>query len=82
MSKEVLLSHLDQIHTTQLGLDRIKNNLEIYTEDVLLILKQKILEKDCFIYQKGKNWYCEIQNIRITINSNNYCVITAHRMKQ
>ena len=31
-------------------------------------------------YKKGKNYYAEIDNIRITINSNNYCVITAHIM--
>ncbi|WP_288834306.1 DUF3781 domain-containing protein, partial [uncultured Catenibacterium sp.] len=26
----------------------------------------------------GKNWYCEIENIIITINSYSYTIITAH----
>ena len=31
--------------------------------------KNKILDKNCNIYKQGKNWYCEIDNIKITINS-------------
>lgn len=77
MNKEILLSNIDKIHTTIMGIDRIKKNLKI-TGDVVLYCKNKILDKDCNIYKNGKNWYCEIDNIKITINSYSYTIITAY----
>ena len=38
-----------------------------------------LLDKKCNIYKQGKNWYCEIDNIKITINSYSYTIITAHK---
>ena len=76
--KEELLSNIDRIHTTELGKKRIQKNLKYSSTNIVEDLKNKILNKDCFIYQKGKNDYCEVENIRITINSYNYCIITAH----
>ena len=38
---EVLLSNLDKIHTTKLGLDRIKRNLDLDTKDVVKWCKEK-----------------------------------------
>lgn len=72
-----LLSNIYKIHTTKLGLERIKNNLKI-NDDAIEYLKNKIMNKNSIIYQKGKNYYCEIDDIIITINSYNYCIITAH----
>lgn len=46
--------------------------------DVVEYCENKILDKNCTIYKKGKNFYCEIDNIKITINSYNYTIITAH----
>ena len=43
--------------------------------------ENKILDKNCNIYKQGKNWYCEIDNIKITINSYSYTIITAHLIK-
>ena len=34
-----------------------------------------------YIYKEGKNWHCEIDNIRITVNSYSYTIITAHIIK-
>lgn len=76
--KEKLLSNIDKIHTTSMGIDRIKKNLNINVEDVVCFCKNKILDKNCIIYKKGKNYYCEIDNIIITINSYSYTIITAH----
>ena len=28
--------------------------------------KNKVLDSNCHIYKQGKNWYCEIDNIKIT----------------
>ena len=72
-----LLDNIDKLHTTSMGIERIKNNLEI-KEDVIEYCKEKIVDKKCKIYKKGKNWYCEIENIIITINSFSYTIITAH----
>ena len=81
MNKEILLSNIGKIHTTKMGIDRIKRNLKLDTSDVVNYCKNKILDKDCNIYKQGKNWYCEIDNIKITINSYSYTIITAHTKK-
>ena len=78
MNKEILLSNIDKVHTTEMGIDRIKRNLKLNTNDIVEYCKNKILHKDCYIYKKGKNWYCEIDHIKITINSYSYTIITAH----
>ena len=78
MNKEILLSNIDKVHTTEIGIDRIKRNLKLDTNDVVEYCKNKILNKDCNIYKKGKNWYCEIDHIKITIKSYSYTIITAH----
>ena len=66
MNKEVLLSNIDKVHTTEMGIDRIKKNLKLDTNDVVEYCKNKVLDKNCNIYKQGKNWYCEIDNIKIT----------------
>lgn len=81
MNKEVLLSNISKIHTTEMGIQRIKKNLKLDNDDVVLYCKNKILDKNCNIYNKGKNWYCESNSIIITINSYSYTIITAHLIK-
>ena len=78
--KNILISNIDKIHTTKLGEDRIKKNIKI-NSDVVIYLKNKILDDKSIVYKEGKNYYCEIDNIRITINSYNYSIITAHIKK-
>ena len=73
-----LIENINKIHTTSMGIDRIKKNLKI-DGDVVEYLKDKILNKNCNIYKKGKNYYCEIDNIIITVNSYSYTIITAHK---
>ena len=80
-SREELLQNIDKIHTTKMGLERMKRNLKINTMDVVSYCTQKILSPNCNIYKQGKNYYCEIDSIRITINSYSYTMITAHFMK-
>ena len=76
--KQILLDNISKVHTTERGIDRIKKNLKLNTNDVVEFCKNKILDKNCNIYKQGKNWYCEIDNIVITINSYSYTIITAH----
>lgn len=76
-----LIKNINNIHTTKMGVDRIKKNLKIDVNDVVMYCKAKILDDKCYIYKQGKNWYCEIDNIKITINSHSYTIITAHIIK-
>ncbi len=80
MNKEVLLSNIDKVHTTEMGIDRIKRNLKLDVNDVVEYCRAKVLDKNCNIYKQGKNWYCEIDGVKITINSYSYTIITAHRL--
>lgn len=81
MNKKELLLNIDNVHTTEMGIDRIKKNLKLDTDNVVEYCKNKVLDKNCNIYKQGKNWYCEIDNIIITINSYSYTIITAHAKK-
>ena len=77
-NKQILLDNVNKVHTTEMGVNRIKKNLKLDTNDVVEYCKNKVLNKNCNIYKQGKNWYCEIDNIIITINSYSYTIITAH----
>lgn len=77
-SKKTLIDNIDKIHTTEMGIERIKKNLKIDVDDVVEYCKNKILNNDCNIYLQGKNWYCEIDNVKITVNAHSYTIITAH----
>lgn len=79
--KKIFLDNIDKNHTTKMGADRIKRNLKIDSDDVVKYCKNKMLDKKCNIYKQGKNWYCEVENIKITINSYSYTIITAHIVK-
>ena len=75
-----LLLNIEKVHTTKMGIDRIKRNLKI-NDDVVEYCINKIKDSNCNIYKNGKNWYCEIDNIKITVNSYSYTIITAHIIK-
>ena len=79
--KNILLDNIDKVHTTEMGVDRIKKNLGLTDTDVVAYCKELVLNKDCNIYKQGKNWYCEINNAVITINSYSYTIITAHKQR-
>lgn len=76
---EILLKNLNQIHTTPMGVDRIKRNLKLTDTDAVEFCKSKIAAPNCNIYRQGKNWYCEIDCSIITVNAKSYTIITAHR---
>ena len=71
---------MEKIHTTKLGVERIRNNLNLDTEDVVDWCKQKIETANDMIH-RGKNWYVYVDNVVITINANSFTIITAHREK-
>ena len=73
-----LTRNIEELHTTELGIARIKRNLELETNDVVDWCKNEIRKSDK-IYKKGKNWYVSGKNLIITINANSYTIITAHK---
>ena len=73
-----LLSNINKIHTTVMGINRIKNNLLLDDVDVVLYCKKIILDDKCIIERKGKNWYCKKDNLVITVNAHSFTIITAH----
>ncbi len=75
---ETLIKNIDKIHTTKLGIERIKRNLKQNTNNVVEYCKEKILDKNTKITKQGKNYYCKKDNIVITVNSYSYTIITAH----
>lgn len=82
MSTEIeLLAHLDQLHTTELGVGRIKSNLSLDTEDVVEWCREKIQSKQAVITRKGKNWYIHVDACILTVNAHSYTIITAHKEK-
>lgn len=81
MEEKILIDNIDRIHTTAMGFDRIKRNLGLDAVDVVEYCKDKISDLNCNIYRKGKNWYCETGNIRLTVNAYSYTIITAHTLK-
>ena len=77
-----LLKNLDKLHTTELGVERIKRNLFLDTDDVVVWCKAKIDSVKAVITRSGKNWYVNIDNCIITVNAYSYTIITAHREKK
>ena len=78
MNKDILLINIHKIHTTELGKIRIAKNLKI-DEDPVDFCKRIIMDKKCIVNKRGKNYYCEKDNIVLTINSYSYTIITAHK---
>ena len=53
--KQILLDNISKVHTTEMGIDRIKKNLKLNTNDVVEFCKNKILDKNCNIYGLTSN---------------------------
>ena len=75
-----LLINLNKLHTTELGLVRIKRNLNLGSEDVVAWCKEKISNSNEIVI-KGKNWYVYFDDVEITINAHSFTIITAHKKK-
>ena len=76
-----LLNHLDKLHTTELGVVRIKKNLTLDTDEVVDWCRYKIASINSSIIRNGKNWYINVDGCIITVNAYSYTIITAHKEK-
>jgi len=81
MAEETLISNLDKVHTTTMGIERIKKNLDLDVDDVVAWCRQNINNTNSIITRKGKNWYVKIDNCEITVNVYSYTIITAHKLE-
>ena len=75
-----LLTNLDKLHTTELGIERVRKNLKLDIADVVTWCKQKAENADNII-RKGKNWYVYVEGVILTINAHSFTIITAHKNK-
>ena len=80
--KNELLNNLAKVHTTELGIVRIKRNLSLDIDDVVEWCKNKISSKNANITRKGKNWYITVEGCIITVNAHSFTIITAHKEKK
>ena len=78
-NSELFLSNLDQLHTTALGIERLRKNLHLDTGHVVSWCRDKIKAPNANITRKGKNWYITVEGCEITVNTHSYTIITAHR---
>lgn len=74
-----LIKNLDKLHTTELGVARIKRNCLIETDDVVQWSRMQILDENTKIERAGKNWYIFTGHYKITVNAHSHTIITAHR---
>lgn len=77
-----LLNNLDKLHTTELGVVRIKRNLSLDTDNVVDWCKTKIKSSNAVITRNGKNWYVSVDRCIITVNAYSYTIITVHKQKK
>ena len=59
-SKENTIDNIDRLHTTEMGVDRIRRNPGFGEIDVVAWCKKKILNEDAEIERRGKNWHVHI----------------------
>ena len=75
-----LLENIGRLHTTTMGVERIRRNLNLDDVDVVQWCRKKIEASDADITRNGKNWYVKKDGCVITVNAHSYTIITAHRI--
>jgi hypothetical protein len=80
--KNELIENIDKVHTTKMGIDRIRRNLGLGDVDAAAWCKSRILDKNADITRQGKNWYVRTDDCVITVNASSYTIITAHESIQ
>lgn len=75
------LDNLDKLHTTELGIQRIKRNLSLDIQDIVPWCQAQISSSQAEISKKWKNFYVQTENYIFTINSYSRTIITAKIIK-
>ena len=76
---EEIQKRFDEIHTTPMGIDRIKRNLKLTCPDSAVVgwCKAKIAAPESEFLLKDKNWYITSGNAVFTLNKYSMTIITA-----
>ena len=77
-----LIENINKLHTTAMGAERVKRNLQIDVDDVVQWCTMQILDRAANIEKRGKNWYVTVHGSKITVNAHSYTIITAHKVKE
>ena len=80
-SKDILIQNIKKVHTTEMGIGRIQKNLGI-SDDAVEYCISKILQDNSEVTKKGKNFYVDVDDCIITVNSSSYTIITAHLIRR
>jgi hypothetical protein len=73
---------IEKLHTTPMGIERIRRNLGCDVEDVVTWCKDAVSKADVSaIERRGKNWYVTGNGFVLTINASSHTIITAHKRK-
>ena len=80
--KNGLIENIEKLHTTPMGIDRIRRNLRLGDDvkDVVVWCREKILDSNAVITRQGKNWYVKIDGCEFTVNAYSFTIITAHKL--
>lgn len=79
-TQNALLRNLDLLHTTPMGVERIRRNLSLNEDDVVAWCRDRITDSGAVIDRRGKNWYVNTAGCVITVNAHSYTIITAHSL--
>lgn len=68
------------LHTTPLGILRIRRNLRLPdSADVVVFCREILCDSTALIERKGKNWYITARQTKITVNAGSHTIITAKK---
>jgi len=73
-----LLANLGKLHSTVLGMERIRSNIGLEDADPVAWVKHQV-ENAKTIIRKRKNWYVYVDSALITINAHSFTIFTAHK---
>ncbi|RXE70121.1 DUF3781 domain-containing protein [Muribaculaceae bacterium Isolate-002 (NCI)] len=74
---------ITDLHTTPLGVERIRKNLNLDSStDVVDFCRGIVLDDFAIFERKGKNWYVTSGRVCITVNANSNTIITAHKISK
>lgn len=77
-----LIQNIEKLHTTPMGVERIRRNLSLGSIDAVEYCRGLILSENAQIERRGKNFYARANGCEITVNAFSFTIITAHKIKQ
>lgn len=76
-----LIQNIEKLHTTPMGIERIRRNLSLGSIDAVEYCRGLILCENAQIVRRGKNFYARVNGCEITVNAFSFTIITAHKIK-